>query len=187
MNKNQIIENYGAKNITISDDLICWMRSNHAGETGAVWIYLGASCAFWSKKVREMAAEHQQTELHHLIVMAHIVAKHRRSNLIFLWKIMAFGLGFLPSIFGYRAFCITIKAVETFVEKHYNHQIEYLKKTNNNQDLLAVLKKCCAEEVHHQQDAYERIAHQKIGIIGRFWLKIIGSGSNLAVKAAKKF
>ena len=50
MNKNQIIENYGAKNITISDDLICWMRSNHAGETGAVWIYLGASCAFWSKK-----------------------------------------------------------------------------------------------------------------------------------------
>ena len=175
------------KNIKISDDLICWMRSNHAGETGAVWIYLGASCVFWSKKVREMAAEHLKTELHHLIVMEHIVAKHRRSNLIFLWKIMAFGLGFLPSIFGYRAFCITIKAVETFVEKHYNHQIEYLKTTNNNQDLLAVLQKCCAEEVHHKQDAYERIEHQKIGIIGRFWLKIIGSGSNLAVKAAKKF
>jgi ubiquinone biosynthesis monooxygenase Coq7 len=111
MNKNQIIENYGAKNITISDDMIGWVRSNHAGETVAVWIYLGASCAFWSKKIREMAAEHRQTELNHLIVMEHIVAKHRRSNLIFLWKIMAFGLGFLPSIFGYRASCITIKAV----------------------------------------------------------------------------
>ena len=39
------------KNIAIPKELIPWMRSNHAGETGAVWIYKGAKCAFWSKKL----------------------------------------------------------------------------------------------------------------------------------------
>ena len=46
----EIIEKYNATGVVITDDLVEWIRSDHAGETGAVWIYKGASLAFWSKR-----------------------------------------------------------------------------------------------------------------------------------------
>lgn len=181
-----ILQDYGAEDIIVPDALMGWMRSNHAGETGAVWIYMGASFAFWSKSIRHMAAEHGTTERHHLTVMAHLVPKGSRSVLVPLWKVMGFGLGFFPSLFGYRAFCVTIDAVETFVEHHYNVQIDFLKKTQSHPRLLAVLQRCCHEEVHHQQDAHTRAGHRPLGPIGRLWFKVVGGGSALAVSVAKK-
>ena len=41
-----ILKKYNAVGINIPKFMIKWMRSNHAGETGAVWIYKGASCIF---------------------------------------------------------------------------------------------------------------------------------------------
>ena len=55
MNKDKIIEQYHATDVVVSDDFIGWLRSDHAGETGAVWIYKGASLAFWSENIRKMA------------------------------------------------------------------------------------------------------------------------------------
>ena len=86
----------------------------------------GASLAFWSEKIRKMAFEHGETEKQHLVVMNHLLPDKEKSRLIFLWKIMGFSLGFISSLFGFKAFCFTINIVETFVEKHYGEQIEYL-------------------------------------------------------------
>ena len=47
MNKDKIIEQYHATDVIVGDDFVGWLRSDHAGETGAVWIYKGASLAFW--------------------------------------------------------------------------------------------------------------------------------------------
>ena len=41
-----ILKKYNAIGINIPKFMIKWMRSNHAGETGAVWIYKGARCIF---------------------------------------------------------------------------------------------------------------------------------------------
>ena len=186
MKNSQIISQYKADNVEIPQELTAEMRSNHAGETGAVWIYVAATLAFWSPKIQEMAKSHGKTELNHLMVMEHLVAKNQRSKLIFLWKIMGFSLGLAPSIFGYRAFCITINAVEKFVEQHYQSQIEFLQKSNSNPQLLAILQKCCDEEVEHKEDALAKINQDKLEIIGQIWSNIVGTGSKLAVLAAKK-
>ena len=106
MNSVEIIEKYNATDVVITPDLVEWIRSDHAGEMGAVWIYKGASLAFWSEKIRSMAFEHGETEKQHLVVMDYLLPISKRSKLIFLWKIMGFGLGFISSLFGFKRFVI---------------------------------------------------------------------------------
>ena len=180
-----ILKKYNAIGISIPKFMIKWMRSNHAGETGAVWIYKGANFIFWNKKISKMSKEHILTETNHLIVMENLLTSNEKSKLLFLWRIMGFVLGFLSAMFGYNFFCITVDAVETFVEKHYNEQIEYLLNNNINYKLAMVLKKCCDEEIEHQQDARSKVLEQDESKFTNFWKKIVGSGSNMAVNVSK--
>ena len=180
-----ILKKYNATGISIPKFMIKWMRSNHAGETGAVWIYKGASCIFWNTKISKMSKEHILTETNHLIVMENLLTSNEKSKLLFLWRIMGFVLGFLSAMFGYKFFCITVDAVETFVEKHYNEQIEYLLNNNLNYKLAMVLKKCCDEEIEHQQDARSKVLEKDESTFTNLWKKIVGSGSNMAVNVSK--
>ena len=109
MPETNIIKKYNASNINVPDTMLNWMRSNHAGETGAVWIYMGAKCIFWNKKIQDMTKEHYETEKNHLIVMGHILPKSSHSKLLILWRILGFGLGFFSALLGYRFFCVTIQ------------------------------------------------------------------------------
>ena len=186
MNKDKIIEQYHATDVVVSDDFIGWLRSDHAGETGAVWIYKGASLAFWSENIRKMALEHGETEKQHLVVMNHLLPDKEKSRLIFLWKIMGFSLGFISSIFGFRTFCFTINVVETFVEKHYGEQVEYLEENKENLALSNVLRVCCEEEVAHKKDAANNYSETKENIFMLVWGSIVESFSNIAVSVAKK-
>ena len=186
MNKDEIIEQYNATEVVINDDFIGWLRSDHAGETGAVWIYKGASLAFWSVNIRKMASEHGETEKQHLIVMNHLLPSEKQSKLIFLWKIMGFCLGFFSSMFGFRTFCFTINVVETFVEKHYGEQVRYLEEKGEDFGLLPVLKLCCEEEVAHKKDAANNYSGTKENIFMLVWGSIVESFSNIAVSVAKK-
>ena len=184
--EQEILGNYGVHNVTVPEDMLGLLRSDHAGETGAVWIYKGANLAFWSQSIRRMALEHLPTEKNHLVVMEYLVPVSHRSKLIFIWKVMGFGLGFLSALFGYTTFCITINAVETFVEGHYMDQITRLKKMGDNQKLLEVLKRCCEEEVYHQQDAERRIHVSSNGLIKKWWINVIKTGSDVAVKVSAR-
>ena len=71
-----ILKKYNAIGINIPKFMIKWMRSNHAGETGAVWIYKGASCIFWNTKISKMSKEHILTETNHLIVMENLLTQN---------------------------------------------------------------------------------------------------------------
>lgn len=184
--EQEILNEYGVHDIVVPKEMVGLLRSDHAGETGAVWIYKAASLAFWSDAIREMSLEHLPTEQNHLVVMEHLVLASQRSKLIFIWKIMGFGLGFLSALFGYYTFCVTINAVETFVESHYMDQIIKLKKMGNNQNLLKVLKRCCDEEIHHQEDAGRRIKNGSISSIKKMWIGIIKIGSEFAVKVSAR-
>ena len=180
-----ILKKYNAVGISIPSFMIKWMRSNHAGETGAVWIHKGANFIFWNKKISKLSKEHILTEINHLIVMENLLNPNGKSKLLFLWKIMGFVLGFLSSLFGYKFFCITVDAVESFVEKHYNEQINHLLNNNLDYKVAMVLKKCCDEEIEHQQDARSKVLKKDEGILTNFWKKIVGSGSNMAVNVSK--
>ena len=98
MPDHNIINKYYAANINVPISMLNWMRSNHAGETGAVWIYMGAKCIFWNKNIQNMTNEHYETEKNHLIVMSHILPKNYHSKLLILWRILGFGLGFLSAL-----------------------------------------------------------------------------------------
>ena len=68
MNMKQLIENYKASNVSIPKSMIGWMRSNHAGETGAVWIYIGAKCIFlcYYTVGRNFVEHHYQEQIEYL-------------------------------------------------------------------------------------------------------------------------
>ena len=187
MPDSNIIKKYNASNINVPSSMLDWMRSNHAGETGAVWIYMGAKCIFWNKKIQEMTKEHYDTEKNHLIVMSHILPKSSHSKLLILWRILGFGLGFFSALLGYRFFCVTIQSVETFVEEHYQEQIDFLYKNSTSFKLLRVLEKCCDEEVEHQMDAKLQKGNDKNTSFEKFWSNLIGSGSSLAVNISKQY
>ena len=185
MNKINIIESYRSSKVFVPDNMIRWIRSNHAGETGAVWIYIGARCVFWNKSIRNMAKEHFITEKKHLIVMSHILPSSKRSKLLILWRILGFSLGFISALFGYRFFCITIQSVENFVEKHYQEQIDFLFNNSLSFDLLQVLQICCNEEIEHRLESKKNKGSQLNNTYENLWSCIIGKGSSLAVNISR--
>lgn len=157
------------------------MRSNHAGETGAVRIYEGATFGLKARKklawrsqhgkenaisisnlgapdssrsphassqtraecqeiyerdAHRFASTHAKTESQHLewLNSTFRVAKSfdgkerafRPSVLLPLWHVAGFSLGFVSTFFSPRFLYVTTDAVESFVERHYNQQIERL-------------------------------------------------------------
>ena len=186
MNSQAVLSNYSVNGLVVPELLIPWMRSNHAGETGAVWIYKAASLAFWSPRIRQMAIEHLGTEKHHLLVMSHLVPANQQSKLLIIWRIMGFSLGLFAALLGYTFFCLTISAVENFVEDHYNEQIDHLIKTQQSSLLLALIQRCCAEESHHKLDADTYLKSSSENVWTRAWFRMVKVSSYVAVEIAKK-
>jgi ubiquinone biosynthesis monooxygenase Coq7 len=185
MNKINIIDSYKAYKVSVPKNMIPWMRSNHAGETGAVWIYIGARCVFWNKSIRDMSTDHYKTEKNHLIVMKYLVPKMKRSKLLILWRILGFFIGLISALLGFKFFCSAIEAIETFVEKHYQEQIEFLYDRSASYDLLQVLQICCNEEVDHQMEALKAKGSSVQNNYEKMWSYVIGKGSSLAVNISR--
>jgi 3-demethoxyubiquinol 3-hydroxylase len=82
------------------------LRSDHAGETGAVWIYQGARDAMrlapqrFSEAAHAFVSEHLATEQAHLDLFDRLLDGGQKSRLIGLWKISGWALGFLPTLAG---------------------------------------------------------------------------------------
>ena len=122
------------------------MRSNHAGETGAVNIYKGAIKALdirrslglsygdarkgqlsYEDRLRAFALEHQDSEQHHVDLLGAVLDGDGISILLPAWRMASFTLGFASTIFCPRGMYLTTEAVETFVEEHYMAQIRRLR------------------------------------------------------------
>jgi demethoxyubiquinone hydroxylase (CLK1/Coq7/Cat5 family) len=110
----------------LARDLVPELRSDHAGETGAVWIYNGMLPVVRSRELRAFARRHRDTGRRHLARIAAVLALPRRSRLLLAWRRAGFATGALPALFGARAVYGTVAAVETFVDRHYQQQIERL-------------------------------------------------------------
>eukprot|EP00937_MAST-01D_sp_MAST-1D-sp2_P005301 g5301.t1 len=121
------------------------LRSNHAGETGAVSIYEGALWAMklrwrvpggregggsagdgYEKELVGFCQHHAASERAHLVALNRILEPRLRSVLLPAWRAAGFALGAVSTLWCPRGIYVTTDAVETFVEQHYNAQIARL-------------------------------------------------------------
>lgn len=166
------------------------LRYDHAGETGAIWIYRGILAVSKDPDVLEFAERHLKTETRHLKEIEALLRPKGRSRLIGLWRVAGFVTGALPALFGPRAVFHTIEAVETFVDHHYQQQLDRLQPIEDlTRDLAAVravLVDCQADEIDHRDEAAAHVTDAP-GIIVHAWCHLVGVGSGRAVAVARRF
>lgn len=112
--------------LALPTDLRRELRTDHAGEAGAVMIYRGVLAWARDAELRRFAQHHLDTERRHLAEVEAVVPVSARSRLLPLWRLAGALTGALPSLFGPRAVYATIDAVETFVDRHYAAQVEMI-------------------------------------------------------------
>lgn len=165
--------------------LKAFLRSDHAGEVGAVYIYKGILKVAKDAELVSFSKRHLATEESHLKKIEAVLPKKDRSKLVWLWKIAGFLLGFVPTLFGPKIVFATIEAVEAFVEEHYEEQLKYLRaQAIPNQDLIDLLQSCQDDEIDHKLESAKK-KNLTPGIFINTWTKIVGGGSAFAVKVAK--
>lgn len=164
------------------------LRSDHAGETGAVFIYRGlAAVAQWrgDAELMAFAQRHGQTEADHLRQIEEWLPPARRSRLLGPWRLAGWLTGALPALAGRRAVYATIAAVETFVDRHYQQQIDHLQAHGGPEGLLPLLVRCQADECHHRDEAAVLAGAPRPWAL-RLWCAIVGAGSAGAVVLARR-
>ena len=163
------------------------LRSDHAGEVGAVEIYRGIKAvALWRGDLELMrfADEHGSVECQHLTMMNDLVPTEQRSRLETPWRVAGWLTGAVPALFGRNTVYATIQAVETFVDQHYQQQIDLLSEHVEHNKITDVLIKCQADEIHHRDDAGARVVSSNP--ILSAWCGMIGVGSRAAVAICRK-
>lgn len=170
--------------LPLTPALIAELRSDHAGETGAVALYRGMLAVSRDPAVRRFAASHIDAELKHLRFFRDWLPARHRSRLLPLWYAAGWLLGATSALFGRQAAFTTVDAVETFVEQHYLAQIEAMESIRGLEALAAVLRDFCADEVHHQRDANARRTNTD-GLVARAWSSVVATGSAFGVRVAR--
>lgn len=168
-------------------ELIGDLRSDHAGETGAVWIYRGLLRFTRDPVLQQFAEEHLATERRHLDHFEGWLPPPCRSRLLPLWRLAGFTLGALPLLGGRRWVFATVDAVENFVVDHYDQQIERLRgSTPPRRRLAEALRAFRDDEEHHRRDAAGRQGEPPSRAL-RLWRRVVDIGSRRAVVAARRF
>ncbi len=156
------------------------LRSDHAGETGAVAIYKGMLACSRDAELRAFALTHLQTEKRHLEIMQAWLPGSYRSRLLPLWYLSGWLLGAIAAIGGRQFAYITISAVENFVIDHYEAQLP-----DAPSDVQVLLRNLQQDEAHHQQDAEQRAQGATGKTFARLWSSVVGRGSALGVSLAR--
>lgn len=173
---------------TLPKEVVTDLRTDHAGETGAVCIYQGILCITRDPVLLAFAQKHKATEEKHLSIIEAWLPPADRSRLLPLWRLAGWLTGAVPALFGPRAVYATIEAVETFVDEHYEAQIQRLEKNPSLHSLRRVLLECQGDEVSHREEAAaakQAIAPNKPSIVLSLWCKLVDAGSRGAVTTCK--
>lgn len=174
-----------APSSALPDAVMADLRTDHAGEVGAVQIYRGILAVARDGELRAFAARHLATELLHLRRMRHWVPVSQRSRLLPLWRSAGWVTGALPALLGPRAVFTTVVAVERFVDRHYAAQIEQLAAHPELGALRDTLAACRRDELEHRNDALARL-NERAGPLARAWAGVVGKGSEFAVALSRR-
>jgi ubiquinone biosynthesis monooxygenase Coq7 len=168
------------------------LRSDHAGETGAVRIYQGILAVARDEGVRAFATRHLATEREHLRLISACFPRRLHSRLLPIWHVAGFVTGALPALFGPRAVYATIAAVETFVDVHYQEQLDKIDRMQaggqRDAELAAwraLLHRCQQDEIDHRDEAQALVAGPVPAWLG-LWRRLVGQGSAVAVRLARR-
>jgi ubiquinone biosynthesis monooxygenase Coq7 len=171
------------------------IRSDHAGETGAVRIYQGILAVSRDPGVRAFATKHLATERHHLELLRGCFPEHLKSRLLPLWNVAGWVTGALPALLGPRAVYATIDAVETFVDHHYQAQLDRIDALRAGAGAgtgcavtldrwRALIRYCQADEISHRDEARAARTAPLPAWLG-LWQRLIAIGSAVAVRFAR--
>ena len=141
----------GLDALTIRD-----LRSDHAGEVGAVAIYRGILAVTKDNELRRFAGEHLGTERRHLSCFEQFLPPTEKTRLVLLRQVAGFLTGAVPALFGARAVFVTFEAVERFVDAHYQEQVASLEGKPQLAALRNQLEAFKRDEVRHGEDAGSR-------------------------------
>jgi ubiquinone biosynthesis monooxygenase Coq7 len=161
------------------------LRSDHAGESGAVAIYHGILFATRDPDVRRFATRHLETERRHLMAIKRIVPPAKRSVFIALWRLAGFLTGLIPALLGPRAVYATVDAVERFVVDHYGDQIHRLDVCQAFPHVRARLESFQTDERSHQVEA-QTLGRSDLTGLERSWIRSVQMGSRGAVAIARR-
>ena len=174
--------------------LIADLRTDHAGESGAVMIYRGILAVTRDASLRHFAQAHLATEAGHLALIEPLLAPRHRSRLLPLWRTAGWLTGALPALVGPRAVYATIEAVETFVDQHYAEQIESIGRHDPGskhppmQALRNLLQTCRSDEIAHRDEAAALfvLSGKSPSLAMRVWVWSVGAGSRVAVRICRR-
>jgi ubiquinone biosynthesis monooxygenase Coq7 len=175
----------------LSPAMVRELRSDHAGETGAVFIYRGILAVAAQRAdpaLTAFATHHLATETEHLRLIEAWLPPRQRSRLLGPWRLAGWLTGALPALAGPRAVYATIAAVERFVDAHYQQQIDRMQREGGPPELLALLQRCQADEREHRDEAMAagQQTGTEPGALLRGWCALVGSGSAVAVMLARR-
>jgi len=152
--------------------------------------------------VRGFARAHLDTERKHLLAINALLPVLRRSKFLIAWRIAGFLTGLIPAMFGRKSVFATIAAVETFVEHHYQLQIDQIAHRGGHAELRRLLIEFQKDEQSHRLEAIENLSalnpdglldrqydHMsppvQVPLLIRRWCELVSVGSELAVKIAR--
>ncbi len=162
------------------------LRTDHAGETGAIFIYLGILQFTRNSALRVFAEHHMATEKSHLLRIESWLPKAQYSSLLPLWRLAGFMTGALPALVSVRAFYVTIQAVETFVNQHYYDQVRASESELRLAKLRQVLLDCQSDVVAHRDHLSAALGQRKTGLLLQFWSVLVGAASRAAVALCRQ-
>lgn len=169
----------------LDPQVVADLRTDHAGETGAVCIYRGVLRFARDPGVRAFATRHLATEQMHLHHIEAWLPPAGRSHLLPLWRVAGWLTGALPALVGPRAVYATIEAVEQFVDHHYADQVHRLEAYPELSGLRQTLLECQGDEVAHRDEAAAARGPAALGAVLRAWCWLIDAGSKGAVAVCR--
>ncbi len=169
----------------LSASVVADLRTDHAGETGAVCLYQGVLRFAREPSLRSFALRHLATERAHLQRIEAWLPATDRSRLLPVWRRAGWLTGALPALLGPRAVYGTIEAVERFVDEHYETQIRRLALQPDLHELRQALLDCQADEVAHREEAAAARGAREPGWLLRAWAWLVDAGSRAAVAVCR--
>lgn len=166
-----------ALNFDLSSHQLSLLRSDHAGEIGAVNIYKGILWCAKDPVVLAFANCHLEVESRHLESVERILAPQNRSIFSPLWIVAGRVLGLVAVAGGQNFLFSTIASVEEFVVDHYEAQLPFF-----HGSIRELILEMMSEEDTHREDATHRSSKRFA-----FWDLLVKKGCGLAVLASSRF
>ncbi len=162
------------------------LRSDHAGQTGAVAIYLGILWVSRSSEGRRFAIRKLRAGRRRLQVLGGLLPQRERSKMLPMWVAAGFITGAVSAVFGPRTVYATVETVDTFVDAHYRRQREELNGDERWIPLREALDGCRRDELAHRDEAQLLGLGARRGFALHLWLRAVAIGARVGVAVARR-